>query len=150
LACAASAVPSDVGPLYVSPAGTGPTTIDGVHYEYVAPVDREARIISGFRTLKLGQSREDVRAALGPPDLASPLYGKAADGPFLGWTYLYKIRMRSGGPNTNDVCVEVFFDPRNALHWAVPSHIDGLEDVGSPTAHGGADREDRNRTLPDV
>ena len=58
--------------------------------------------------------------------------------------------MRSGGPNTNDVCVEVFFDSRDGLHWAVPNHIDGLADVGSPTDHGGTDREDRNRALPDA
>ena len=51
---------------------------------------------------------------------------------------------------TNDVCVEVFFDARDTMHWAVPNHIDGLEDVGSPTDQGGVDRGNRNRALPDA
>jgi hypothetical protein len=45
---------------------------------------------------------------------------------------MYKIQMRPGGPNTNDVCVEVYFDPDGKLHWAVPSHIVGLSDIGHP------------------
>jgi hypothetical protein len=45
---------------------------------------------------------------------------------------MYKISMRTGGPNTNDVCVEVFFNPDGKLRWAAPNHIPGLSEVGHP------------------
>jgi hypothetical protein len=122
--------PTDVGPTYVAPAGTGPTTIDGVEYEYVARAERQAQIVAGFSNLSVGQSREDVRDALGPPDIARPDYGKAYNSPLLGWSYMYRIKMRAGG--TNEVCVEVFFDPAGKLKWAVPERIAGLKEVGGP------------------
>lgn len=130
LSAPANRPPSDVGPTYVAPAGAGPATLDGVEYEYVATSEREAQIVAGFPKLKTGQSREDVRDTLGPPDRAIPAYGKAYSAPFRGWAYLYKIKMRSQGPNTNDICVNVYFDPDGNLDWAVPSNIAGLTEVG--------------------
>src|SRR4051794_36307475 len=62
--------PVDVGPTYVAPSGTGATTIDGIQYGYVATPEREAQIVRGFPKLRLGQSREEVRDALGLPDTA--------------------------------------------------------------------------------
>jgi outer membrane protein assembly factor BamE (lipoprotein component of BamABCDE complex) len=88
--------------------------------------------VAGFQNLKVGQSRQEVRDALGPPDEASPRYGKDRHATFRGWGYTYEIKTRTGGPNTNDVCVQVFFDPDDTLLWAVPSHIAGLSDVGHP------------------
>jgi hypothetical protein len=52
--------------------------------------------------------------------------------PFPGWSYKYKIKMRTGGPNANDVCVQVYFDPDGKLHWAVPNHLAGLNEIGRP------------------
>lgn len=124
--------PTDVGPTYVAPGGTGATTIDGIAFEYVATAEREAQIVAGFPKLKLGQSREEVRAALGLPDAAGPGYGKEYNPRFHGWGYMYKIRMRAEGPNTNDVCVQVFFNPAGELKWAVPNHIPGLKEIGDP------------------
>jgi hypothetical protein len=123
--------PTDVGPIYVAPNGTSARTIDGIEYEFIATPDREAQIIAGFPQLMLGQSREEVRAALGLPDAATPGYGKEYNA-FRGWGYIYKIKMRAGGPNTNDVCVQVFFNPAGELKWAVPNHIPGLKEVGGP------------------
>jgi hypothetical protein len=124
--------PTDVGPTYTSPTGAGATTIDGVEFEYVASAEREKQIVSGFPKLKVGQSREEVRDALGMPDTAQPGYSKEYNSRFLGWSYMYKIKMRSGSPNTNDICVQVFFDPSGNLKWAVPSHIEGLKEIGGP------------------
>jgi hypothetical protein len=127
--------PTDVGPTYISPVSAStPTTIDGVGYEYVATAERERQIVDGFPKLKVGQSREEVRDAMGLPDTAQPGYSKEYNSRFLGWSYLYRIRMRSGGPNTNDVCVEVFFDSAGNLMRAVPNHIAGLKEVGGPAS----------------
>jgi hypothetical protein len=125
--------PTDVGPTYIAPVSAStPTTIDGVEYGYVATAEREKQIVDGFPKLKVGQSREEVRDALGLPDIAQPASSKEYPGRFLGWSYMYRIKMRSGGPNTNDVCVEVFFGSAGNLKWAVPNHIAGLKEVGGP------------------
>ena len=122
--------PTDVGPTYAAPPGNGPVTIEGITYGYVATQEREQEIITGFRKLSVGQSREDVREAMGPPDSAETMWGKDDFKPFTGWSYMYKIRMRPVGPNTSDVCIHVFFNPKGKLEWAVPSHIAGLSEVG--------------------
>lgn len=119
--------PEDIGPVYRPPLQA---KTDGCEYGYVATAEREAQIIAGFRNLTVGQSREEVRDAMGAPDEAKPMYRKAHNMPFIGWSYTYKIKMRSGGPNMNDVCVEVFFSADGTLHWAVPNHIAGLEEIG--------------------
>jgi hypothetical protein len=131
-ASAPTTKPTDVGPTYVAPDGTGTKTVDSVEYEYVATPERETQITTGFPKLKGGQTREEVRNALGLPDSARPGYSKAYNSQFLGWGYMYRMKMRAGSPNTNDVCVQVFFDPAGKLKWAVPSHIAGLKEVGSP------------------
>jgi hypothetical protein len=125
--------PKDVGHKYVRPAGSGPRTIAGVKYAYVATPEREAQIVEGFSKLKVGQTREEVRAALGPPDKRNRSYAKVkqAKPPFLGWCYTYKIKMRGGASNENNVCVQVFFNPAGKLTWAAPN-VPGLKDVGSP------------------
>jgi hypothetical protein len=123
---------TDVGLTYRAPDGTGVRTIDGIEYEYVATHERENEIVNGFPKLAVGQSREEVRAAMGLPDRAEPMYGKERNAPFHGWWYMHKIKMRSGGPNTNDICIEVFFSPKGKLSWAVPNHIEDLKEVGSP------------------
>jgi hypothetical protein len=122
--------PSDVGSTYVAPSGTGPRTIDGIEYKYVATAERKAKIIAGFPKLKLGQSREKVRAALGLPDTARPMYDKRCK-EFHGWVYDYDIKMRAPS-NMYDVCVGVYFNPNGKLRWAVPCHIPGLKAVGGP------------------
>jgi hypothetical protein len=139
--CADSSVPApatkptDLGPTYIAPVSASkPTMIDGVEYEYVATAERKKQIVNGFSKLKVGQSREEVRDALGLPDIARPGYSKEYNSRFIGWSYLYRIRMRSGSPNTNDVCVEVFFDSAGNLMRAVPNHIAGLKEVSGPAS----------------
>ena len=122
-------MPKDEGPTYVAPAGTGAAKIDGFEYKYVATAERESNIIAGFKKLKVGQSREDVRKLLGPPDVADTSFTKGFRDEFRGWYYQYKIRMRSLA-STNDVCVEVFFDTKGKLHWAVPENIPDLREIG--------------------
>jgi hypothetical protein len=124
--------PTDVGPTYVRPNGTGAAKIDGVDYQYVATREREAQIVAGFPKLKLGQTREQVRNALGPPDFANPEFSKAFNSQFLGWSYQYYIKERVVSPNMNDPCVEVFFDPNGKITWAVPENIAGLKEIGGP------------------
>src|SRR5260370_9886212 len=130
--CAApspTTAPTDVGATYSPPPGSGPVTIEGISYAYVVMPAREQEIVEGFRKLEVGQCREEVRQEMGPPDSAETMYGMAKDSPFHGWSYMYKIRMRPGGPNTNDVCVEVFFNPEGKLRRAVPNPIPALGDV---------------------
>src|SRR5262249_18030570 len=64
------AAPEDVGSMYAPPRGA---KSDGGGYGYVATAEREAQIIAGFRKLKVGQSREEVREAMGPPDEVHPM-----------------------------------------------------------------------------
>jgi hypothetical protein len=123
-----SPVPEDVGPVYIPPREA---TTDGGEYAYIATAGREAEIIAGFQKLKVGQSREEVRDAMGSPDSAKPMHRKAYNMPFIGWSYTYTVKMRPGGPHMNDVYIEVFFSQDGTLHWAVPNHIAGLEQVGS-------------------
>ena len=126
--------PTDVGPTYVAPADSGPTIIDGISYWYVAAPARQEEITAGFPKLKVGQSREDVRQAIGAPDDASPEYGEKNAGSFSGWYYMYRIRMR-GTPHEgwmSNVCVDVFFNAGGKLTWADPENIAGLSEVGSP------------------
>jgi hypothetical protein len=108
--------------------------MDGTEFEYVATADREAQIVSGFPKLKLGQDPQEVRSALGPPDVAQPMSRKESNA-LVGWTYTYYIKKRIDGPNEKDMVVEVFFDPAGKLQRAVPSNIPGLGEVGHP---GGA------------
>lgn len=131
-ASSATTKPTDVGPTYAGLTAATVTSIDGVEYEYVASAEREQQIVRGFPKLKVGQSREEVRDTLGLPDTARPRHSKAYNSQFLGWSYIYRIKMRSGGPNINDVCVELFFDPAGNLKWAVPNHIPGLKEIGNP------------------
>ena len=131
-ASAPASRPTDVGLTYSAPEGTVARTIDAIEYKYVATPERENEIVGGFPKLAVGQSRQDVRAAMGSPDSAEPMYGKESDAPFHGWSYTYKIKLRSGGPNMNDVYVTAYFSPDGKLSWAVPNHVEGLNEVGSP------------------
>ena len=119
--------PEDVGPVYMQPPDAKP---DHSEYGYAATPEREAQIIAGFRNLKVGQSREEVRDVMGLPDSAEPMYRKARNMPFIGWKYLYEIKTQSGPPKTSNVYVSVYFNPDGNLHWAVPNRIAGLEEVG--------------------
>jgi hypothetical protein len=120
--------PEDVGSMYVPPRGA---ETDAGEFGYVATAEREAQIIAGFRKLSVGESREDVREAMGPPDVVEPMRSKEYNMPFIGWHYLYEIKMRRGPPNTNNVYASVFFSPDGTLHWAVPNQVAGLDEVGS-------------------
>jgi hypothetical protein len=124
--------PSDVGATYIAPSGTGARTINGLEYKYVATAERRAQIIAGYRKLKLGQSREEVRAALGLPDRAQTMYDKRGR-IFYGWDYDYDIKMRWPGPNIYDVQVSLFFNPEGKLRRALPCHIPGLKALGGPS-----------------
>jgi hypothetical protein len=94
------APPEDIGFMYVAPRLA---KTDGGGCGYVAIAEREAQIIAGFRKLKVGQSREEVREAMGPPDEVHPMRSKEYNMPFIGWCYLYEIKLRRGPPNTNNV-----------------------------------------------
>src|SRR6188472_3997667 len=89
--CNSAKSKTDVGPTYIVPPGTGSQTIDGVTYAYVAPAERQQAIISGYAQLKVGQTREEVRALLGLPDSALPMQPHQSFR-FLGWHYVYHIR----------------------------------------------------------
>src|SRR5438067_68192 len=55
--------PADVAATYAAPAdATGPLRIEGVDYDYIATPSREQQILEGFPKLRVGQSREEVRA----------------------------------------------------------------------------------------
>jgi outer membrane protein assembly factor BamE (lipoprotein component of BamABCDE complex) len=97
----------------------------------VATSARQAAILAGFAKLKVGQSREEVRQALGAPDKAQIAQGKLYNSPRC-WVYMYKIKMRTSGPNTKDICVEVSFDSDGKLNWAMPENIAGLNEARSP------------------
>ncbi|HEY8667488.1 MAG TPA: hypothetical protein VIL86_12535 [Tepidisphaeraceae bacterium] len=131
-ASTATTKPSDEGPLYVAPEGPGAATIGGINYEYIASKERADKIVASFPKLKVGQNRKEVRDIMGPPDNARLGVGKAMNSAPGVWSYLYKIKMRAGSPTTSDVSVEIFFDANDKLHWALPNHLSGLSEIGSP------------------
>ena len=120
----------DFGPNYVASNGTGPITMDGVEYAYVADTARQKQVIDGFKQLQVGMTRRGVRKYMGAPDRAQASYGKKI-GDFHGWAYTYVIRDRDlNSANMKDEMIEVFFDPKGMLEWATPSNLPGLGDVG--------------------
>src|SRR5262249_12632722 len=124
-------VPSGNGPSGTGPAGTGPQTIDGVTYAYVAPPQRQQTIISGYAQLKVGQTREEVRALLGAPDYAIAMHPRESLR-FIGWHYIYHIRTRYNWTHTSDQWVSILFDEStDRLYWAQPNALPGLTDVGA-------------------
>ena len=125
--------PQNPGALYSKPVGTGAATVDGIKFRYVATEERKRQILEGFPKLKIGDTRDKVREVLGPPDRDEELYGKKRSDPFHGWTLTYEIKMRHVA-NTNDVCVQAFFNPDGELHWAIPANIDDLKEIGTPSS----------------
>ena len=125
-------IPPDVGGTYGSPVSSGitcPGGTPGRRYPYAAAADRERAITSGYPGLRVGQTREQVRQLLGPPGDADPMCSKQLSPRFTGWAFTYTVRANEPA-NTNNANVEVFFDPNNRLHSAVPSHVPGLAAVG--------------------
>ena len=108
-------------------------TIDGVTYAYVAPAERQQRI-SGYAKLRVGDTREEVRALLGAPDLANAIHERQSD-KFAGWHYIYVYRTvhpDKRWADSKDQLVQVFFDPSgDRLTWAHTNNIPDLSEVGS-------------------
>jgi hypothetical protein len=123
-------VQKDVGTLYVAPADTRRTPAGGVQQVYVATKERKAQIVNGFSKLKLGQTREQVRDILGPPDRAEAMHGKARSAPFHGWDYTYELKMETIDGNMSNKYADVFFDAENKLEWAEGHNIKGLHEIG--------------------
>src|SRR5262245_17503538 len=69
----------DVGPNYTAPAPAGLLTVDGVTYQRPATPEREEKILSGYPQIKLGQTREEVRALLGAPDFHVAAHRRGSD-----------------------------------------------------------------------
>ena len=121
----------DVGPTYLPPTSTR-SLGNGLHdYRYIATPARREQIVNGFGNLKVGQTREEVRAAMGPPDLADAQYSLELFPKYEGWRYHYYIRLLALGPNFRDEYVGAYFKPDGKLKWAVASNIPGLTEVGS-------------------
>jgi hypothetical protein len=121
----------DVGPTYKAPAGTGPQTIDGVTYEYPATPERQQAIISGYPQLKLGQTREEVRALVGAPDYAVAMHRRGSDR-FEGWQYLYYGHRLHLWTDANDQWVQIFFDRSSErLYYAYANALPGFTAIGA-------------------
>jgi hypothetical protein len=126
--------PADApGGVYAHPAGTGPQTIEGIDYAYIASATRETQIRTAYASLTVGQTREDVRRALGAPDLAFPRYTSNEEGHrYLGWGYLYLLRDTPHRSSTADVNILMVFDPStNRLAWTSPSDSAKLPHLGT-------------------
>jgi hypothetical protein len=115
---------SDVGPVYVRPASASSATIDGVYWEYVAVPERHRQIFDGYPQLRIGQTREEVRALMGPPDFVKPL----GDTVFAGWAYSYDDKRREadwGGPA--DRSITVYFSPENTVRLVRTANFPPVE-----------------------
>ena len=127
---ASNPVVIDIGPIYV-PADTGAATVDGISYEYIATADREAQILAGFQKLKVGQSREEVRDVMGPPDMAFLGRAKGPDPDVRFWVFVYKIKQMESEPMNvyNDTFIRILFDTDGKLNVATPYQIAGLKSI---------------------
>jgi len=120
---------TDVGATFPKPAAIRSVTIGGVEYEYVAPADRRLQVIDGYVQLKIGMTREEVRAILGDPDRAYAGYTKGAPRQFTGWAYNYYLLQRH--LNSYDSGIELFFSKTDhRLEQVVPSGLPGLKEIG--------------------
>jgi len=123
----------DIGPNYMAPDPAGPLTVNGMTYERPATAEREEKLISGYPQLKLGQTREEVRALLGAPDGQIAVHRRGSDR-FEGWYYLYyghRVRQLRNDADENDQYIRILFDRTDdRLYFANPKNFPGLSDVG--------------------
>ncbi|HEX3355886.1 MAG TPA: hypothetical protein VHS31_02800 [Tepidisphaeraceae bacterium] len=126
---------ADVGPTFPHPPATAP--IPSGHdlpWEYVATPQRQQQILAGFAKLKVGQSREQVRALLGPPDSAVPCYESWNFNKYAGWHYSYDIRYTPHHSLIYDSETLLCFDPKtNCLLFTTSSPGFGQPDIGTPS-----------------
>jgi hypothetical protein len=129
--CDSGPLPTDDGPRYVAPAGTNaPIAVPGhdLDYEYVATTQRAQQIRTGYDRLHVGATREEVRAALGPPDTAMVMHPRDSNR-FIGFMYTYKVRTTKGMSRTYDEYVAVYFDRSHRLSETL-TRIPGLSNIG--------------------
>jgi hypothetical protein len=107
-------VREDIGPLY--DRGTD-----------FAPNIRRRVVILAYPLLEVGMSREEVRAKMGAPDLASPLYTKQPPATFRGWSYRYIV--------SESEVISLYFGPADdRLQMGVSHGIPGLNPIGGQPA----------------
>ncbi len=104
----------DVGPLYNRGADFAPTI-------------RRRVVILAYPLLELGMSREAVRAKMGAPDMAAPLYTKQQPVTFRGWAYRYIA--------SETEVISLYFNPvDNRLQLGMSHGIPGLKPIGGQPA----------------
>jgi hypothetical protein len=102
----------------------------GIEYLYLANSGREETILTGFAKLAPGQTREQVRENLGPPDVGMPRYARDSTHAYLGWEYIYNIRRSVN--HSDDAYVQIWFAPATTtLTFAKAYRIPGLTSVGA-------------------
>ncbi len=128
--------PTDIGGgLYIPPPATTIPVPSGhdLPWGYVATPQREQQIRSGFAQLKIGMTRQQVRALMGPPDQAAPCYESWNFNKYAGWHYFYNIRTTQGTTTSYDQETLLAFDPStNCLTWTSSSSGSALKDIGTP------------------
>ena len=102
-------------------------------FPYTAPEERQSRIRKGYAQLAVGATKEQVASALGEPDYSQNNFSKDGKPKWLGSSWLYYLSKRSDGANSFDPVVHVFFGTDGRATWIVPSNIDGLNEMGSPS-----------------
>jgi len=112
-------------PAAPQPAGPPLTDVGPLHDRAAdfAPTLRARIIIRGYPLLEVGMTRADVRAIMGSPDLAAPLYTKQQPVTFRGWAYRYIA--------SESEVISLYFDPvDNRLQLGMSHGIPGLKPLG--------------------
>ena len=101
-------------------------------FPYSAPIERAARISNESPRIRVGASKRDVLALIGPPDFSKNTFDVASGSSGSVWVYyLYKVE----GPGQRfgkDKVVNVFFDLSDKVVWLHPENVPGVPEQGSP------------------
>ncbi|MBI4749387.1 MAG: outer membrane protein assembly factor BamE [Acidobacteria bacterium] len=94
------------------------------------------RVLANYKKLKTGLSKDEVQQILGTPHFSKELYlPDISPPPYIGsvWVYFFYRKDPFSFNTKEDQCVEVFFDESCRTHWALPTNLFPLKEIGDPS-----------------
>src|SRR5262249_17336334 len=102
-------------------------------FPYSTSAGRKSHILKNYPSLQVGMTKKQIAALTGDPDYSQPTYGYGPKGPQERWRgsiWTYILFMREVSMNENDPKIQIFFGTDGRLHWAAPSGIAELSEIG--------------------
>jgi hypothetical protein len=106
-------------------------------FPYKASNERKERILKNYSVLKVGFSQGQAESLVGKPDFSQASAGKGPGQGYIGssWTY-YFLKPDPNITNLKkDIGIHIFFDTSGNIKWVVPTNVDGLSEIGKPSAN---------------